>query len=104
MCTRTGHEGGGAIAWSPDGQLLASAGDDTTVQIWRPADGTLVRTYRNHTNAINGVAWSPDGRFVASGSDDATVQVWRVDTGTPAFIYLIAATCVAWSPEGGISW
>jgi eukaryotic-like serine/threonine-protein kinase len=37
--------------------------------------GTVLHTYRGHSNIISSVAWSPDGRRIASGSDDGTVQV-----------------------------
>jgi WD40 repeat protein len=39
--------------------------------------GTLLYTYRGHSNWVRSVAWSPDGKRIASGSDDKTVQVWK---------------------------
>ena len=65
-----------AVAWSPDGQRIASGSFDQTVQVWDAVDGGQVFAYREHSIAVEAVAWSPDGRRIASGSWDKTVQVW----------------------------
>src|SRR5437660_1733541 len=76
-----------AVAWSPDGTLIASANQYRTVQVWDAATGRYVFTYRGHSSSVNGVAWSPDGKRIASASDDHTVQVWDAITGGDVFIY-----------------
>src|SRR5205814_6251957 len=50
-----------AVTFSPDGALLASAGDDTTAKLWRASDGAVVRTLTGHNDRINAIAFSPDG-------------------------------------------
>jgi WD40 repeat protein len=70
-----------SVAVSPSGELIASAGADGTVKLWRMSDGALLRTLTGHEGDANGVAFSPDGSLVASAGADGTVRVWRVQDG-----------------------
>lgn len=70
-----------SVAFSPDGQLLATGDTDRELRIWRVADGKNLLTCQGHTNWIWSVAFSPDGRMLASGSDDKTIKLWDVQTG-----------------------
>src|SRR3989440_9811144 len=73
--------------------------------------GTVVYTYRGHSNRVNAVTWSPDGKRVVSGSDDNTAQVWDANTaqvwdantGHSLFTYRghsNTVNAVAWSSSG----
>lgn len=104
LLTYRGHTGlVHSVAWSPNGQRIASGSDDFTVQVWNAADGGDVFTYRGHAASVNAVSWSPDGRYIASGSDDETVQVWEVVTGKTLVTYrghAASVKSVTWSPDG----
>ncbi len=65
-----------ALAWSPDGTRIASAGDEYSIRIWDPSTGQTYLLYSGHTDIIWQVAWSPDGKEIASASQDGTVRVW----------------------------
>lgn len=65
------------MAWSPNGQHLATASRDHTVRVWavRAPDAacTLAHTLRGHTLAVQFVAWSPDNQLLLSCGNDAKV-------------------------------
>lgn len=67
-----------AVAFSPDGQLLASASGDHTVKVWRVSDGTLLATLTGHYDRVTSVAFSHNGEMLASGGMDMNINLWRV--------------------------
>ena len=77
----SGHNGDViAIAYSPNGKMLASAGRDETVRLWNPKTGENLATLTGHDGLVTGVAFSPDGKRLVSGSGDATVRLWSTET------------------------
>ncbi|MEB3882093.1 AAA-like domain-containing protein [Lyngbya sp. CCY1209] len=67
-----------ATAISPDGQIIASAGDDKMIRLWS-IDGKLLRSFVAHKERIWRLAFTPDGQILASASGDRTVKLWTLD-------------------------
>lgn len=71
--------GANAVAFSPDGQLLASGSGDHTVKIWRIADGALLRTLTGFFDSVTSIAFSHNGQLLVAGSIDRNVRAWNVN-------------------------
>lgn len=101
-----GHtDGVTTVAFSPDGLILASGSEDSTVRLWRMTDGALLHTLVGHERDVNCLAFSPDGETLASGSRDSTVRLWRVSDG--ALLHALeehkeSVNTAAFSPDGQI--
>jgi WD40 repeat protein len=67
-----------AIAYAPDGRLLATAGHDKTIRLRDPDFGQIKETLRRHTDWVRCLSFAPDGKLLASGGDDGTVRLWSV--------------------------
>ena len=67
-----------AVAYSPDGDRLATAGDDTTTRVWDVATGKETLTLFGHTDRVSDVMFSPDGGRLASTSVDGTVRMYAL--------------------------
>ncbi|MBC8144505.1 MAG: choice-of-anchor D domain-containing protein, partial [bacterium] len=63
---------------SPDGSMLATSSIDSTVALWRVANGALVRRFKLEDEA-EAVTWSPDGSMIATTSfeDRGMIRIWN---------------------------
>jgi WD40 repeat protein len=81
------YKGVDAVAFSPDGQILAGwkgigrVGRSGTIQLWNLCTGELLHTLEGHSDRVVSVAFSPDGQILASGSLDKTIKLWSLTTG-----------------------
>ncbi|SCO92739.1 related to WD40-repeat protein (notchless protein) [Fusarium oxysporum] len=70
-----------SVAFSKDGNHIASGSYDHTVKIWDVATGEEEGTLKGHTDSVSSVVFSNNGTLIASGSYDNTIKIWNMTTG-----------------------
>ncbi len=69
-----------ALAFSPDGKIIASGSQDKTIQLWDIEKRSKLATLKAHVGWITAVAFSADGKTLASGDANKVIKLWGVDT------------------------
>ncbi|MHC5673507.1 WD40 domain-containing protein [Nostoc sp.] len=64
------------LAFSPDGKIITSGGNDGSVKLWNQ-NGTAIATLSGHKNQLKSISFSPNGKIIASASQDGTIELWR---------------------------
>jgi WD40 repeat protein/nucleoside phosphorylase len=70
-----------SLAFSPDGQTLASGHAEAKIRLWQLNSGKLRQTLKGHGWDVNSLAFSRDGRFLVSGGLDGAIKIWNWRTG-----------------------
>jgi WD40 repeat protein len=94
------------IAWSPDGNYIASTSEDGSARVWDAKTGKQLRCFGQGPTMKHGLGWSPDSRQLAWGScgDEAALRVWNRETDKIVVAHHDghkgSIWCVAWSHDG----
>ncbi|NES85717.1 MAG: hypothetical protein F6K10_32360 [Moorea sp. SIO2B7] len=70
-----------SVAFSPEGQILATGDANGEIRLWRIVDSKLLLIFKGHSGWVHSVSFSPDGRILSSGSSDQTIKLWNISDG-----------------------
>jgi eukaryotic-like serine/threonine-protein kinase len=91
-----------ALAYTPDGATLLSAGDDHLIKLWDSRNGRLQSTLKGHDALVTSLTVNHGGTLLASASFDKTVRLWELPSGKPGRVlrgHTDGARAVAFSPD-----
>ena len=91
------------VAFSPDGQLVASGGDDEKIYLWDLQGNLVTEPFQGHVGIIWSVAFSQDGEKIISASSDRTIRFWDLqgnEIQSPLRGHLGLVNSISLSPDG----
>jgi len=93
-----------ALAFSPDGQILASGSADTSIIFWDVETGKIEWSSIGHWATVTSMVFNPDGRSMLSGGRDNKIRTWRVPGGQSTAIFEghlsgVNGVAFGWGPE-----
>lgn len=88
-----------AVAFSPDGRLMATGSRKASVKLWDVATGRELAHLIGHQYFVESVGFSPDGRLLVSSSSVDALRVWSLETNKELFSFP-GARVFAFSPDG----
>src|SRR5436190_13967033 len=68
-----------SVAFSADGQILASGSTDNSLKLWDPKTGKEKATLKGHESELTSVVFSPKGNLLASGDASAVIKLWNTE-------------------------
>jgi WD40 repeat protein len=93
------------IAYSTRRGLLAAAGPDHSVHLWKAQDGSFLRTWRGHGLPVSALAFAPDGNRIATASTDGEIKISSANLTRTQFKFRVASgrvTALAFSPSSNV--
>ena len=73
-----------AVAFSPNGQMLATADRNGGISIWDPDNAQELFTLGGHKSAVTTLSWRADSKLLASASEDGSIKLWELKEGKQA--------------------
>ncbi len=70
-----------AVAFSPNGEWLATADRNGGVVIWDADNGLEIHMLAGHKSAVTALSWRPDSKLLASVSEDGSAKIWEMNEG-----------------------
>jgi WD40 repeat protein len=90
-----------SLAWSPNGEFVATGSRDETIKIWDGKNAKFVKTNTGHVEAITCIAWSHDSNFLASGSRNVRILNFKTGEHHKTILERYSPLqSLAWSPDG----